>query len=255
MAEIQEFDDIESMGELETVEEQLQQEVETPKASEPNIPRQFQGKSIEEIANYAAATERSLSRQGQELGDVRKLADELLKAQLVSKKEHTQEAKVDFFVDPDEAVRQAIENNPRMQAVERHSREVQIAQAKTTLLQKHPDVSTIMQDPEFANWVNGSRVRTSLFQSAENYDLDAADELLSTFKELKGVRQKNIQSVDNTARDSALKSASVDTGGSGESSKKVYRSADLIRLKIRDPAKYEAMSDEIYRAYDEGRVR
>jgi hypothetical protein len=253
MAEIQEFDDIDSLGELETVEEKLQQEVEqaTP---EPELPHQFRGKSIKEIADYAAATERSLSRQGQELGEVRRLADDLLKAQLVKKHEPPAE-KVDFFVDPDEAVRQAIENNPRMQAVERHSREVQIAQAKTTLLQKHPDVSTIMQDPEFANWVNGSRVRTSLFQSAENYDLDAADELLSTFKELKGVRQKNIQAVDNTVRDSALKSASVDTGGSGESSKKVYRSKDLILLKIRDPAKYEAMSDEIYRAYDEGRVR
>lgn len=253
MAEIQELDNNEPLGELETVEEQIQQEVEQPKA-EPNIPQQFRGKSIEEIANYAAATERSLSKQGQELGEIRKLADDLLKAQLVNKPEQPAE-KVDFFVDPDEAVRQAIENNPRVQAVERHSRQMQIEQAKSTLLQKHPDVGDIMQDPNFATWINASKVRTSLFQSAENYDMDAADELLSTFKELKEVRQKKVQTVDNTARDATLKLASVDTGGSGESSKKVYRRADLIRLKIREPSRYDAMSNEIMQAYADGRVR
>lgn len=254
MAKIQEFDDVESLGELETVEEQLQQEVEQPKPEESDLPPQFRGKSIQEIANYAVATERSLSRQGNELGEVRKLADDLLKAQLVKKHEQPAE-KVDFFVDPDEAVRQAIENNPRMQAVERQARQMHIEQSKTVLLQKHPDVGTIMQDPNFANWINASKVRTSLFQSAENYDMDAADELLSTYKELKGVRQKNVQAADNSVRDSALRSASVDTSGSGESSKKVYRSKDLILLKIRDPAKYEAMSDQIMLAYQEDRVR
>jgi len=47
----------------------------------------------------------------------------------------------------------------------------------------------------------------------------------------------------------------VDTGGSGETTRKVYRRADLIRLKMRDPGKYDAMSDEIMAAYSEGRVK
>jgi hypothetical protein len=52
-----------------------------------------------------------------------------------------------------------------------------------------------------------------------------------------------------------MKAAAVETNGSGESSKKVYRRSDLIRLKIKDPARYESMQDEIYAAYTEGRVR
>jgi hypothetical protein len=52
-----------------------------------------------------------------------------------------------------------------------------------------------------------------------------------------------------------MKAAQVDTGGSGESSKRVYRRADLIRLKMNDPARYEALNDEILSAYAEGRVK
>jgi hypothetical protein len=52
-----------------------------------------------------------------------------------------------------------------------------------------------------------------------------------------------------------LKAVGVDVGGSGESSKRVYRRADLIRLKMQDPNRYEALSDEIMQAYQEGRVK
>lgn len=254
MADIQDLEQ-ESLGELEIVEDKIQQEVEKPKAVDDDLPQQFRGKSIKEIADYAASTERSLSRQGQELGEVRRLADDLLKAQLVQKSESEKPKEIDFFEDPQAAIRREIDNNPRVIASENHYRQMQIEQAKATLLRNHPDVGDIMQDPEFSKWVNGSKVRTSLFQHAENYDLDAAEELLSTFKELKGVRQKKEVVVDNTVRDATLRSVSVDTGGSGETSKKVYRRADLIRLKMREPDRYDAMSDEIMRAYNEGRVR
>jgi len=36
---------------------------------------------------------------------------------------------------------------------------------------------------------------------------------------------------------------------------KTYKRADLIRLKMQDPMKYESMQDEIYAAYAEGRVK
>ncbi len=49
--------------------------------------------------------------------------------------------------------------------------------------------------------------------------------------------------------------SNVDVGGSGESSKKVYRRADLIQLQLRDPDRYAALSDEIMQAYIEKRVR
>jgi hypothetical protein len=47
----------------------------------------------------------------------------------------------------------------------------------------------------------------------------------------------------------------VDTGGTGEATKRIYRRADLIRLKMNDPARYEALQPEIMAAYQEGRVK
>ena len=132
-------------------------------------------------------------------------------------------------------------------------------QAQQAMIQKHPDVANIVQDPEFQQWIGASKVRTRLFQAAEAYDVEAADEILSTFKELRQVKQqrevRQTSEAEVKARETALRSASVETGGSGETTRKVYRRADLIRLRMRDPAKYDSMSDEIMAAYAEGRVK
>ena len=112
----------------------------------------------------------------------------------------------------------------------------------------------VNQDEEFQGWVKGSRVRQALYQSAMNYDVDAADELLSTFKQLKSVRQKAVNDVEVKARDNALKAASVDTVGTSETTKKIYTRSFLMNKRVFDPAWIEANQDEISRAYAEGRV-
>ena len=65
----------------------------------------------------------------------------------------------------------------------------------------------------------------------------------------------NVEKADSKAQEQAMRAATVDVGGTGESSRKVFRRADLIKLKMTDPARYDAMSDEIMAAYAEGRVR
>jgi len=200
--------------------------------------------------------EELIARQGREVGEVRKLADELIKSQLTPKAEAVEKPKeVDFFENPQEAIRQQIENNPRVLAAEQYAKQVQAEQSKQRLAQMHPDVGDLVKDDGFQAWVKASKVRTQLFQQANDYDLDAADELLSTYKELRSVRQKQIEAVDNTARDKALNAVAVDTGGSGESSQKIFRRADLIRLKMKDPVKYEERMPEIMEAYRTGRVK
>jgi hypothetical protein len=144
-------------------------------------------------------------------------------------------------------------------AAEQYAVQAQKMQAQQKLAQLHPDFPQIVQDGNFAQWIKSSKVRSELFNRAEAYDVDAADELLSTFKQLNPTRAEKpvaeVPAEEKASRTKTLQSAAVDTGGSGESSKKVYRRADLIRLKMRDPAKYEDMSDEILKAYGEGRVR
>jgi hypothetical protein len=129
-------------------------------------------------------------------------------------------------------------------------------QIQQKLSTEHPDFSQIVQDPEFVDWVKSSPIRLGLYAKADGeYDYDSANELLSTYKQLKGVKTKQTSDAGEATRKQNLKAASVDTGGTGETGKRVYRRADLIRLKMTDPQRYESLSDEIMTAYAEGRVK
>ena len=104
--------------------------------------------------------------------------------------------------------------------------------------------------------MKSSPIRLGLYAKADaEFDYDSANELLSTFKQLRGIKAKQSDQVNDAIRTKSMKAAQVDVGGSGESSKRVYRRADLIRLKMNDPSRYEALNDEILAAYAEGRVR
>jgi hypothetical protein len=114
----------------------------------------------------------------------------------------------------------------------------------------------VVGDLEFQSWVKSSPVRLGLYARADaEFDYDSANELLSTFKQLRGIKAKESEQASSAVRTKSMKAAQVDVGGSGESSKRVYRRADLIRLKMTDPNRYEVLSDEIMQAYAEGRVR
>ncbi len=252
MAEIQEDLEVSDIGELEAVS---QQQAEKAPDDGYEIPKHLQGKSIADLAKMHHEAEKLIGKQAQEVHEVRKLADELIKSQLAPKAEPEKPKEIDFFENPQEAIRQQIENSPQVLAATQYAKQAQVEQARQTLARLHPDAREVVADSSFQEWVKASRVRTQLFQQADGYDVEAANELLSTFKEIRGARQKVVTQADTTARDKTLKAAAVDTGGSGESSQKVYRRADLIRLKMRDPAKYESMSDDIMAAYQTGRVK
>lgn len=261
MAEV--VEKVEPEGEFADVtnEEPVQEVfVEEPEPKvEDDLPEKYRGKSAKDLALIAQEQEKMIGRQAQEVGEVRKLADELIKSQLKPKPEIEKSQEVDFFENPQEAIRQAVANSPDVLNAKQVTLRIQQEQAKRALVEKHPDFSNIVQDADFANWVKSSPIRTQLYQMAESYDVNAADELFSTYKQLKGIKQtqetSKMSETEKNARDKALRSATVDKGGSGESSKKIYRRADLIRLKMNDPKRYDALSDEIMRAYSEGRVK
>lgn len=251
MAEFVELDD---KGEIEAVEQLAEQKPE-PVEAKPEIPEKYRGKVIDDIVKMHQEAEKTLSRQGQELGEVRRLADELLKSQLEKKAEKEKPVEVDFFENPKEAIRQAVESNPKVLQAEQYALQAQREHAKQALIQKHPDAFDVIKSDKFREFVNSDVERINQFQRADAYDANAAISLVSTFKQLEAVKQQKVAEIDTKARDKTLKAAEIDSGGSGESSRKVYRRADLIRLKMRDPSRYDAMADEIMAAYSEGRVR
>jgi hypothetical protein len=223
-----------------------------------DLPEKYRAKSLEEVVRMHQEAEKLIGKQAQEVGEVRKLADELLKQNLSSKQQRIQEdePEVDFFENPQKAVQTTIDRHPDVLAARQAGQDFKRMQIQQKLTQDHPDYSQVVNDSEFQNWVKSSPVRLGLYAKADGeFDYDSANELLSTYKELRGVKAKQSEQAGTAARTKSMKAAQVDVGGSGESSKRVYRRADLIRLKMTDPARYETLSDEIMQAYSEGRVR
>jgi hypothetical protein len=242
--------DKEEFGELEIEQQKIEQK--------PELPEKYRDKSLDDIVRMHQEAEKLIGKQAQEVGEVRKLADELIKQNLGSRQQQTrqEEPEVDFFENPQKAVQRTVDNHPDILAARQVTQEMKRSQIQQRLAQEHPDFGEIAKDQDFANWVKSSPVRIKIFEQADSgYDYDSANELLSTYKQLRGVKNKQVSDAGEASRKQTLKAVGVDTGGSGESSKKVYRRADLIRLKMQDPNRYEALSDEIMTAYQEGRVR
>ena len=246
----------EMQSELEAVEKQKLESTVEPMSND--IPDKYRGKELSDIIKMHQEAEKLIGKQAQEVGEVRKLADELIKQNLAGKPQPIQEEEpeVDFFENPQKAIQRTVDNHPDIQAARMATLEMKKAQIHQRLAQEHPDFGEIARDQDFANWVKSSPVRIKIFEQADaGYDFDSANELLSTYKQLRTVKQKQVSDEGEVTRKQNLKAVGVDVGGSGESSKKVYRRADLIQLQLRDPDRYAALSDEIMQAYIEKRVR
>jgi hypothetical protein len=234
-------------------------EIEEQKSfSKPDLPEKYRDKSLDDIVRMHQEAEKLIGKQAQEVGEVRKLADELIRQNLGSKQQQIKqdEPEIDFFDDPKKAVQRTVDSHPDILAARQATLEMKRSQIQQKLANEHPDFGDIAKDQDFANWVKSSPVRIELFKRADaEFDYDSANELLSTFKQLRGVKKQQNESSGEATRKQNLKAVGVDVGGSGESSRKVYRRADLIRLKMQDPNRYDALSDEIMTAYAEGRVR
>jgi hypothetical protein len=251
-------DEEETQGNFDQVEEPSQT-IEQPvvEDTKPAVPEKYQGKSVDDIIRMHQEAEKLIGKQAQEVGEVRKLADDLIKQNLqTNHKPIVEEPEVDFFEDPQKAIQNTVNRHPDVLAAKQATQEFKRMNIQQKLAATHPDFQQVVQDSGFTEWVKASPVRLSLYAKADGeYDFDSANELLSTYKQLKQVQTKQVAAVDNTARQQSLKAASVDSGGTGESSKKIYRRADLIQLRMRDPDRYEALQPEIMAAYAEGRIK
>jgi len=227
-------------------------------APEDELPEKYRGKSAKEIAQMHAEAEKLLGRQSSEVGELRRVFDTYIQSQLAEKSPKKEEVEddVDFFSDPERATARAIENHPKVKQAEEVATQYRQQTALSKLQSKHPDMKTIVTNEAFQNWVKASKIRTQLFlQADQQYDYDSADELFSLWKDRQQVVTQTAQA-EKAGRKAAVQAANTGSGrGSGEVSKKVYRRSDIIKLMETDPERYEALSDEIFRAYQEGRVK
>jgi len=236
---------------IESPEEEVAQEV---------LPEKYQNKSLQEVVQMHQEAEKLLGKQSSEVGELRGVVDDYIQTQLAQQQapvQQQEEDDTDFFVDPKTAVSRAIENHPSIKEAEQATQQYKRQTALAQLQSKHSDMNDIVKDAKFAEWIKSSKIRTQLFvQADQQYDYDAADELFSLWKERASVAQQTVE-VEKQARKQQVKSASTGNArGTGQTQrKKQYRRADIIKLMKTDPDRYAALSEEIFQAYAEGRVK
>jgi len=258
-----ELDENEEVQDFEEPSEEIQEETvqATESNEEENIPDKYQGKDLKDIVRMHQEAEKLLGRQSSEVGELRKIVDDFVKAQLAKEQAHasttTWDEEIDFFDDPQKAVERAIANHPKIKEAETVSQQLKRSEALARLKAEHPDFEKIVQDQSFLDWVTKSKIRTDLLKRADqNFDFDSADELLTTWKERQSIVSEAKQN-EESSRKRQMKAASTgNTKGSAEApSRKIYRRADIIKLMQTDPDRYQQLAPEIREAYAEGRVR
>jgi hypothetical protein len=253
----QDIADLPPSGEMPQQElvENLEARQEPEPEPEEELPAKYRDKSLREVVAMHQEAEKVIGRHSGEVGELRQFVDGYIKGKL--QEETVQEPAPDFFEDPEKAVNQAIQTHPAVQQAQQQAQIGAQQAAMATLREKHPDMQNILGNSDFVSWVQASPVRTELFQRADkNYDVQCADELISTFKE-RNVHVQQAQAQEQVARKQAIKTASTGSasGANTGGSKRIYRRADIIKLMKEDPDRYDSLSSEILQAYADGRVK
>lgn len=232
--------------------------------SEEDLPEKYRGKSAAELARMHQNLEALMGKQSSEVGELRKAVDTLVQQSMSATSANATSAPEpelddsDFFTNPREAVERLIAQNPTLQSAQQVTAAMAQQQALTALKSAHPDMESILQDDGFRKWVASSNVRQQMYINAnDNYDFEQANELLSLWKERADTVNKTAQ-VEKLAQKQQIKRASTGSARAnpeGKASKKVYRRRDIIDLMQKDPKRYQALQDEIMKAYAEGRVK
>jgi len=253
-------------------EADAEEEVTTPEPEEgqgSEVPEKFQGKSFEDVVDMYRNLEKDYGRKGNEIGELRKLTDELLQLEIQQKKNATERVATkeeevlsddDWFSSPKQATDKYLEKSGLAREVRELKEKLSSKdreEAHKTFVEKHPDYMDLAQNESFQQFVSTSKYRLDLAKKADQYDYEAANELFDLYKAINpNLGATEDSGNDKANRQQARKKATLEgTGNRNKGTKKVYRRADLIKMKMQDPDRYNSMQEEIMQAYSEGRVK
>jgi len=253
----------------ENLEDEVVQSTEPEESQGSEVPEKFQGKSFDEVVDMYRNLEKEYGRKGNEIGELRKLTDEILQLEIQQKRNNSERVNSkeeelsddDWFSSPKEATDKYLQKSSLAKEVEELKEKLTSKdreQAHSAFVEKHPDYMDLAQKSDFQEFVKDSKYRTQLAQQADQYDYEAANELFDLYKALRQSTGADVSEDSNKAekQSQARKQATLEgTGNRNKGTKKVYRRADLIKMKMQDPERYNTMQDEIMRAYQEGRVK
>lgn len=250
-------DNVDTTTDITTDEDTTTETTETKTTdSDEGVLDRFKGKSKQDISKSYEDLEKLHGRQAQELGELRKLAREWLELETTKtskqKKELTDE---DFVENPRKAIEDLLDQRlaPVLKNLEGVDKQLKLSDFES----RHPDYRDVATSQDFHEYVNSSAYRKRLYEKADAMDFDAADELFSMFKEQKKAIEEKAAKREVEKEKELRKVTSEKGSTSAPSKKKLYKSADLIRMRMRDPEKYwnPAFQAEIMEAYKDGRVK
>ena len=197
---------------------------------------------VDQLAKENQHLKKKLGDQGNELGTLRRGMDQILQNQLNQQQETLED---DWDFDPIQKEVSGLKNE--LSSIKQQA-------ALKELETKHPGYGELPNNEAFQGWVNKSQYRSNLYSKADSMDLAAADELFTAWEESQETANNDYQQV-RTNRNQALNDATMEKGSAGGMRKTYYSRTALIDMRINNPAKYEAMRDDIMKAYADGRVK
>jgi hypothetical protein len=175
------------------------------------------------------------SRQGQQMGDYRKVIDEFVSTPDVQPQVEVEVKPItpdDIYDNPAEAVNRAVDAHPaiiRTQELEKELAEAKAKELRDQFALRHPDFQKTYESVEFANWVTADPLRDDLRQRAAQFDMTAADALFTLWE----AEQKVVESAQQV-EDTQLESVSLETGvGSEPPAPERYSRSEMLDKKIR----------------------
>lgn len=249
-------------------------------ASQPaktsNIPEsvktRFAGKTPEEIMESFAEAQALISRQGQELGELRKTAQILIELQSTTpQQEPAKPAKPekritsdDLYDNPEGTIATVVQKesqktSERVEALEKELAKRTATEIEVRLESKYKGWKQEIANPEFLDWVKESPIRVQLAVAANNWNEDSANDLLERWYERKGiVRQAQAQ----VEREQQFRNASLESSSPVDIEQVPTYSRHELE-KHRMAAKHGNRTSEAYlkahgpaitQAYREGRI-
>lgn len=221
-------DYVKARSEEAQVEEELTEAAQQQETRETTVPEVDWEKRYKDL-------EVAYSRQGQQIGDYRKLVDDYISTPDNSQEDSVEVSPItpdEIYENPDEAVRRAVDSHPAIQEA-REIKELFAKQEQTlqreAFAQKHPNFEVTTATPEFADWVKAETMRIELAQRANNFDMASADALFTLWE----AEQAAQATATEAQAEAAADAAGLETGtGAEPPAPQLYSRSEMLDKKI-----------------------
>lgn len=233
-------------------------------------PRRFAGKSREEVMEMYLNLERHDGRLANENGQMQRALQELIvdkrARDLAANGGERKSVTVDpaaLLQRPTEALDPFIEERVTraIGPIQQQLQRLEGLLGQSVFQNHHADAQEVTNTPEFAEWTRATPLRRQIAQMAANGNTQAADDLLTEFKQTRASEAEEGE-VRADGRLKAASSVSLEqsrTGNDGTASRtqgKTYTRAQMLALMQSSAyASDDNLREEVSRAYIEGRVK